>query len=88
MKTLVAFAAAVAISGWSVALACGSDGKCVGKEKASCCMSKSSAKKSCSVKQSASEAKLDAKTEQAPAAAEAAKSDAPTTNQPAATPKR
>jgi hypothetical protein len=93
MKAFVAIAAALAIGACSVAFACGPDGKCVGKEKASCCMSKASAKKSCSVKHDAKEAKLDRNARatenaaQTATANEPAKADAQVV-QPKADPKR
>lgn len=60
MKTLLAVGVAIVFCISSTAWACGPDGKCVGKEKASCCLSKSSAKKSsCSVKHGSHEAKLE-----------------------------
>ncbi len=92
MKTFVAFAAVLMIGAWSVATACGPDGKCVGKEKAACCMSKASAKKSCSIKHDAKQAKADAKTEQAPTstanATVSAQPEQSTTSQSSETPKR
>ena len=47
--------------------ACGKEGKCVGKENSSCCVSKASAKKACcAAKSSSSQAsKVDSKTIQA-----------------------
>lgn len=57
MKAFIVSAIALLVSGAVAASACGPDGKCVGKEKASCCMSKASAKKnSCSLKHGASSA--------------------------------
>lgn len=73
----------------SVAVACGPDGKCVGKDKAACCMSKSSAKKSaCTHK--AKEAKLEeASLKGTTTTTEPAKSvESPTAAQPASNPKR
>lgn len=89
MKKLIALAVAVTLCGWTAAMACGPDGKCVGKEKASCCMSKASAKKSCSVKHDVKEAKLETNSNEAQ---DQVKSTVePTTSstaQPTATPKR
>jgi len=59
MKAFRIFAIALFVGVFTAAVACGSDGKCVGKQKASCCLSKASAKKSCSPKHDTKEAKLE-----------------------------
>ncbi|GIV51961.1 MAG: hypothetical protein KatS3mg038_2482 [Candidatus Kapaibacterium sp.] len=90
MRTLRMFALILLLGVFTSALACGPDGKCVGKEKAACCMSKASAKKSCSIKHEAKQAKLET-SEQSSATVEATavpvKADVGTAK-PTETPKR
>lgn len=98
MKALLAVGVALVFSISTAAWACGPDGKCVGKGKAACCLSKSSAKKSsCSVKHGSHEAKLEHATDDktssrvesassTDASAEAAKTNGTATQ--SATPKR
>ncbi|GBD04993.1 hypothetical protein HRbin20_00570 [bacterium HR20] len=90
MRALQMFALALLLGAFTSAMACGPDGKCVGKEKAACCMSKASAKKSCSLKHEAKQAKLET-SEKSSATVEATAAPAKAgleSAQPAETPKR
>lgn len=90
MRALQMVALALLLGAFTYATACGPDGKCVGKEKAACCMSKSSAKKSCSMKHDAKQAKLES-SEKSSATVEATAAPAKAgleTAQPAETPKK
>jgi len=91
MKAFRIFALALVVGAFTAAVACGPDGKCVGKQKASCCLSKASAKKSCSLKHDTKEAKLetDGSKNTGNAEAIATSTDARAEGaQPVATPKR
>jgi hypothetical protein len=90
MRAVRMFAVTLLLGAFTSALACGPDGKCVGKEKAACCLSKASAKKSCSIKHESKQAKLETSeksSDPAHATASPAKADLETA-QPSETPKR
>jgi len=91
MNAFRIFALALVVGAFTAAVACGPDGKCVGKQKASCCLSKASAKKSCSLKHDTKEAKLETNSSKNTDNAEATATSTDTRAegaQPVATPKR